>query len=653
MTPLRPERAFRSPLQVLLQVLAAWAAAGFCLLPPLHALDGFAWTRQLEVPAAGWVRVPLDIAALRHMAPGGADLHVFAPGGEAIPVRLAAMLPESASRPAQVKRQGERAWVVDTGADPFLHERLVLDLATRATSIPALRLESSPGALPAQSSDSAEPPDGWQTLASAVPVRLGGAEGVQRVAIAYPSTSDRFLRLLWPADSAPPAFASAAVETVTGPLLTIAAQGPPCRRGGSASICTLEIPAGQVLRRLTVDVQGEKGEETGAVGYRLQAAVEARWELLAEGVWQGPGRHVLAGGPRPVAGAALRLELHGRTGGRSAPRAVGYVADLAVPTVAFRAPGPGRHLLAYGGVRGGAATAGNVPGKALWLEPGPEQPGARPPLPAGPGAPLDRIRFSNDWEISAPDAEPGDLVRLELPPTVYGAAREDLGDLRLAAGERQIPFFRWSPPDPAHAAGNPGLRPAESDRPGESRVVVPLPSEGLPLTQIHLSAAPAPWRRSVTVVYVDPDRRSRSGQAASSTWECAPAPPLPCRIRMELSGTAPRLLTVRLRDGEDPRLPALGVSVWRRRDVLLFVWPELEKGGTARLLAGSENLEAPGYGLEALGPALLGHPWRTAELRRAGAVAETPWWSRWVMPLGVTVVAAWLVWLLRRILSEA
>jgi hypothetical protein len=620
------------------------ALACLCLVQPVHALDGFAYTRDFEVPAAGWVRVPLDIAALRHMAPGGADLHVFAPGGESIPFRLSATLPESASRPAQVKKQGDRAWVLDTGADPFPHERLVLDLTTPEIAIPALRLESSPDR------------ETWEPLASAVPVRLGGAEGVQRVALTYPSTSHRFLRLLWP--TASPALASAAVETVAGPLLTFVIQGAPCRHASSASICTLEIPAGQVLRRLTVEVEGAGRDagrnagrkEPGAVGYRLQSAVESRWELLAEGVWEGAGRHVLAGGPKPMPGSTLRLELHGPGG----PRAIGYVFELAVPTVLFQAPGPGQYLLAYGGIRGGAVTPGDRPAEALWLEPGPEKPGTPPQLPAGPGASLDRIRFSNGWDISAPDAKPGDLVRLELSSIVYGAAREDLGDLRLSAGGRQIPFFRWSPPDPAFAAGDPGLRPGVSDRPGESRVVVSLPSEGLPLTQIHLSAAAAPLSRPVTVLYVDPDHRSRSGQAAaSSTWECSPEPPLPCRARLDLSGTAPRLLTVRLRDGDNPRLSTLGVSVWRRRDVLLFVWPELEKDAAVRLLAGAESLEAPRYDLASLGPALLGHPWQTAEIRRAGADAEKPWWGRWVMPLGVTIAAAWLVWLLRRILSEA
>ena len=505
---------------------------GFCLVPPLHALDGFAYTRDLEVPAAGWVRVPLDIAALRHMAPGGADLHVFAPGGESVPFGLAASPPESS------------------------------------------------------------------------------------------------------------------------PDLTIATRGASCRLASSSSICTLDIPAGQVLRRLTVEIEG-----AGPIGFRLHAPAESRWELLAEGIWQESGLHELAGGTKPVAGSTLRLELHSVQGG-GGPRVTGYVVDLVEPTVLFQAPGPGRYRLAYGGIGGGPEAGRRHPEQVLWVAPGPEQVGAPPPLPIRPGATLDRIRFSNGWEVSAPNAEPGDLVRLELPAQVYGVAREDLGDLRLSAGGRQIPFFLWSPPAPAFAGGEPGMRPGPSDRPGESRVVVSLP-EGLPLTQVHLSAPAVPLRRPVTVIYVDPDRRSpRSGRASRepagrSTWTCVPEPPLPCRTRLALSDTASRLLTVRLRDGDNPKLPVLGVSVWRRRDVLLFVWPELEEGGGVRLLAGAKDLEAPRYDLAALGPALLGRPSHTAEIRREGAAPEKPWWGRWVMPLGVTIVAAWLLWLLRRILSEA
>src|SRR6185295_13804872 len=76
---------------------------------------------------------------------------------------------------------------------------------------------------------------------------------------------------------------------------------------------------------------------------------------------------------------------------------------------------------------------------------------------------------------------PGSLVRLELPAVVYGAARADLGNLRVAAGERQIPFFRWSPAAPALADREPSLHPvAGGERSRESEVEIHLPEPGLP-----------------------------------------------------------------------------------------------------------------------------------------------------------------------------
>jgi len=132
-----------------------------------------------------------------------------------------------------------------------------------------------------------------------------------------------------------------------------------------------------------------------------------------------------------------------------------------------------------------------------------------------------------------------------------------------------------------------------------------------------------------------------------------PQEPLPCRERLALRGPAPRLLTVRLRDGDNPRLRAVDVAVWRRRDVLIFVWPQMEEGGEVRLLAGAKTLAAPRYDFAALGPALLARPWEAAEIRSAGEAPAAPWWNRWVMPLAIAGAGVWLLVLLRRILSEA
>ena len=76
-------------------------------------VQGFHDVRDVVVPAAGWVRVPLDLAAVRHMAPGGADLHVFSRTGGEVPLRIEPAPPrkrEPAGRvvPALARRRRRR-----------------------------------------------------------------------------------------------------------------------------------------------------------------------------------------------------------------------------------------------------------------------------------------------------------------------------------------------------------------------------------------------------------------------------------------------------------------------------------------------------------------------------------------------------------------
>jgi hypothetical protein len=150
-------------------------------------------------------------------------------------------------------------------------------------------------------------------------------------------------------------------------------------------------------------------------------------------------------------------------------------------------------------------------------------------------------------------------------------------------------------------------------------------------------------------------RRGRDGEPAAvarQIWECSPQPPLPCRAWLDLpGGRAPELLTVRFADGDDPPLAGVDLALWRRRDVLLFAWPE---DGPVSLLAGASGLAAPDYDLESMGDLLLARAGRTAELDLAGRLAaeEAAWWSRWLMPAALGLAGLFLLFLLRRILAE-
>ena len=162
-----------------------------------------------------------------------------------------------------------------------------------------------------------------------------------------------------------------------------------------------------------------------------------------------------------------------------------------------------------------------------------------------------------------------------------------------------------------------------------------------------------PLHRGLSLQYIEPARPGvEAGEklAGRQTWECSPRSPLACRTLLPLTGRASRLLALRFEDGDNPPLGTLDLSLWRRSDVLVFVWPE---GGEVRLLAGARDLKAPAYDLAALGEQLLARPWRPAELDRNGGVAPVPRWTRWVMPVTLGLAALLLFILLRRVLTAA
>ncbi|HEX4964905.1 MAG TPA: DUF3999 family protein [Thermoanaerobaculia bacterium] len=613
-------------------------------------MEGFHYLREVQVPEAGWVRVPLDLAAIQHMAPAGADLHVISPAGGEVPVRIETSAPKSERRAVKSStvERGESGWtlLLDLGAEAIPHERLFLQTDRPRLAAPDT-LESSPDGV------------AWQPLAPAEPFRAEAGE--DWLSISYPVTGNRWLRLHWPREAGAPKIEAAEVESVTGPTLAIATRNADCDPGPpGATFCTLPLPASrQVVRRLTLEVEGK-----GNVSYRLDAPREGRWRSVAEGVWQrdsGRTRHVLTSGTEPLPGDLLRLELYGAPG--AAPRLVSYGIELTVQTVLFDAEEAGRYTLAYGGPPRQAGPGPALPPgeDAAWREAGAESEHPLPALPATAAAPSLRAgigRLKASWRVMAPAARAGVLVRLELPEAVYPFLQADLGNLRLVAGDRQIPFYLWSPDTPSLALWEGGARPTEDVRAKESTLEIHLSRPGLPLSELDVMAPSRPLRRNLTLQYLDPVAHRRSEKPQTSlpsplreTWECMPQPLLPCRLRIPLPGRAPSVLALLFHDGDNPPLADLDVAVWRRRHVLLFVWPA---GTPVRLLAGPDSLKAPSYDLQAVGDSLLSRPWQPAEIGSGGnsPAGAQPWWGRWLRPMMLGIAALWLLVLLRRILME-
>jgi hypothetical protein len=655
------------------------ASGRACLLAHLLLLTGataapaadvasYRFTRTLDVPAAGPVRVPLDLQVLRHF--GATPLAVFAPDGAEVASRLESDEPSCCRVSADLieARQDGDVWhvVLDLGATPPLHEQLQFRIL-RLTSAPAVRLEGSGDRT------------AWRLLAEGDLFRLGWSASLEHTALTYPPNRHRYLRLTWPASAGTPELREVLVTGSIGRSLTVRGESAACRREGAAAVCTLPLPGalppGLRLHLRLVPASATGGASGERVGYRISRPFVGQWATLAEGTAAARGEVAEVAVPLPATslpGEPLRLELYG---GAAPPRLAGWALEVAQPSVAFYAPRAGRYTLAYGGGEAppreadgarreetsgtAGAPAPGEPDATAWVVPGPERAQELPPLPAtavAPGAPLGDTAFAHFWPVRAPRVRAGEIVRLDLPASVVDASGPDLPDVRLAVGERQLPYVHLSPETPALVAARRGLRPRPERRGGKSSVTLKVEPQQWVETA-SLTATP-PFRRWLTVstpFALTPglNRVPGLGDAwdrEEGFWDCYSSPPLFCRREVDLPGLLTDRVIIRFDDRDNPPIPAVDVAVWRRRQVLVFVWPA---AGEVRLLAGASDLAAPRYDLELLAPQLLARPWRPARVDVGGggpAAREAPW-QPWLLPAALAVAGAGLLLLLGRLLA--
>lgn len=351
-----------------------------------------------------------------------------------------------------------------------------------------------------------------------------------------------------------------------------------CSQRGTTSTCLLRLSRSEI-RDVIVEVP--TGDQD--VGFRLYTAYLGRWALAAEGVWQATpvSRHGIRA-PDSWHGGPARLEL---TGEHRPPRLLGA-------TMAVRDPVA-------------VAAAGKSPRQI--------------PAPARNVLPLEMEDwFPAAWPVWAEGARPGDTVRLDLPAEVLRQlGGRELGRLRLATPQGHLsPLELRLADSPRREAEVTGARLVPAERLGWLRLSIPARS-GPAYSEIHLTVPPRPLLRRVSIA-----------GALEEIWSCVPAPPLPCRLVLDLPGDswspARELPEIEVEGGEGRPLPPLEVSIWSTSETLIFTWPAQQP---VRLLAGNDRVYVLGVNLEY--SAYPGIPRRPSKRAVLGPEENAPLFRRW------------------------
>ncbi len=368
---------------------------------------------------------------------------------------------------------------------------------------------------------------------------------------------------------------------------------------------------------------------TGSTFVRVAEPSHGRWSVLAEASSE----------PNATAIGEVDVVLEYRAGtsgllldlvsdSDEVPRLSSVEAIVAPTWLLFEAESAGEHLLAYAGEEP-VADADVPPRVEIVLEetqilaPGPEMVLPLSDLPeqaVRPGASVQVDEYAARWTVNADAVQVGDLARLTLPAEAHSYTEPACGhciprDVRLVADGRQVPFVGDEIEEPTLLLWAPDLRPLPSEEAGKSTISIPLTGERLPLTQLELFSAAAPFRRAIRVRYRLPPTRPGVPQGPSAEtvysdeWSCLRPDHLRCCLSVPLKPNPNTDLEIVFNDGDNAPLPAVSARIWREARALKFSWPE----SPVMLLAGHEHPTAPVFDLQVL----------ASDVRRRPAVEVT------------------------------
>lgn len=206
--------------------------------------------------------------------------------------------------------------------------------------------------------------------------------------------------------------------------------------------------------------------------------------------------------------------------------------------------------------------------------------------------------FHRDLKLAA-----GSVQQLELTPHVLAHAQAGLGDLRLIARGRQVPFILERPG--FNRAINPEVSRADDPkRPRLSSWTIRLPQPGLPVVKLSCETEARLFQRDIRVFEEVVDGRGERHRRSlgNATWVRRPESKVSRLSVTVVAVPITETLHLEMDNGDNPGLDLKTFQAFLPVSRVLFKAPP---GETVTLCYGNPKATAPNYDLDLVAPRLL------------------------------------------------
>jgi len=608
--------------------------------------EGYRFRREVQVPHAGWMRMPLDGRVIAQAQPGG-RWNLSGPDGETVPFN--ALSPHRGFLEARTLTIDDdpEGWRIlfDLGPTPIRHRRLQIDLM-RQTSASGCRVEGSHDL------------EKWIFLGEGTLFRLGAGETLHGSALDYSETDLRYLRLWWPKAAGFPQFRGVGVESLAEPPgdpLTVPIDIRREALSGGGTGYRLHLPGpGLEIRHLMLMGLEESGKN---ISYRLFRAERRRWEVLSEGRFEAGEQAKIDIGGGALDRSRLRMELY--SDDEDDLDIEEALLEAPATWLLFHATQPGRYALVYGGEP--AAKSRSLAkdleiGALTEVRPGDEEESLPlseiPERLVSPITPKEPVEPVTVWRVDARHAALGDVVRLELPDEVRRDVGHSINQLSLQTAGKEVPYLITTPEEPEAVIILEDLSPAPVDGERYHRISVNDARLSPLLSQVELLAGEERLQRAARLIFPVPSRPGIETKPVEivAQWQCGTSDGIRCRASI---GHVPARSTGEMQILIEPEGGSIGGSFtlrgWTARPTLVFVHP------------GSDDLElawdrdrkrgARSYPLQKYSALLLAMPWSEAGLDTVEArqqKSRRDFLSKGAMIAMLVLGAIALLWILAR-----